>query len=295
MGTPVWVLLSTLRFHQSSENCGKTLSSTGNAITYIPGRLAATVNLPVTVLSTAGSVTANCFEPGICSQLGQIRACPQSDILFSGSSLQSGEGYDRPFTRQNIEIAKTYLEDVGISFSVCPGDTFLTRRDGIYGPPITRWQGSQTITTKACERSLVSGKSVLGLPYSIGSLVQARSRAMAEQGFSFCYGSTGSTSPRFASVQGCKSDRLGCPFERSLSFGPMVCSMEQRTHQCSGTPSSSAGPEVLLSGNFRLPCVAVDRQHNCGGLPEGGGGAGLGHCRLWQPSYWHGVRGDKCL
>ena len=26
-----------------------------------------------------------------------------------------------------------------------------------------------------------------------------------------------------------------------------------------------------------------------------GGGPGLGHCRLWQPSYWHGVQGDKCL
>ena len=208
-GSPVWAFSSTLRFHQSSENCGKTLSSTGNAITCIPGRLAATVNLPVTVLSTAGSVTANGFEPGICSQLGQIRAYTQSDILFSGSSLRSGEGYDRPFTRQHIEIANTYLENVGISFSVCPGDTFLTRADGIYGPPITRWQGSQTITAMACERSLVSGKSVLGLPYSIGSLVQARSTAVAEQGFSFCYGSPSSTSTRFVSVYGCKSDRLG--------------------------------------------------------------------------------------
>ena len=41
------------------------------------------------------------------------------------------------------------------------------------------------ITTMACERSLVSSKSVLGMPYSIRSLVQARSRAMAEQVFLF--------------------------------------------------------------------------------------------------------------
>ena len=53
--------------------------------------------------------------------------------------------------------------------------------------------------------------------------------------------------------------------------------MEQRTHKCSGTPSSLVSSEVLLSGNFRLPGVAVDRQHNRGGLSEqksGGGGGG---------------------
>ena len=38
--------------------------------------------------------------------------------------------------------------------------------------------------------------------------------------------------------------------------------------ECSGTPSSLVSSEVLSSGNFRLPGVAVDRQHNCGGLSE---------------------------
>ena len=33
-------------------------------------------------------------------------------------------------------------------------------------------------------------------------------------------------------------------------------------------PSSLVSSEVLSSGNFRLPGVAVDRQHNCGGLSE---------------------------
>ena len=50
--------------------------------------------------------------------------------------------------------------------------------------------------------------------------------------------------------------------------------MEQRTHKCSGTPGSLVSSEVLLSGNFRLPGVAVDRQHNCGGLSEQRRGGG---------------------
>ena len=100
---------------------------------------------------------------------------------------------------------------------------------------------------------------------------------MAEQGFSSCYGSAGSSTTRLLSVHGCESGGLGCPSGRSLTFRPVVCSMEQRTHKCSGTPSSLVSSEVLSSGNFRLPGVAVDRQHNCGGLSEqrrgvGGGG-----------------------
>ena len=69
---------------------------------------------------------------------------------------------------------------------------------------------------------------------------------------------------------------MGRPSGRSLSFRPVVCSMEQRTHKCSGTPSSLVGSEVLLSGNFGLPGVAVDRQHNRGGLSEQRRGEGWG-------------------
>ena len=75
---------------------------------------------------------------------------------------------------------------------------------------------------------------------------------MAEQGFSSCYGSAGSSTTRLLSVHGCESGGLGCPSGRSLSFRPVVCSMEQRTHKCSGTPSSLVSSEVLSSGNFRL-------------------------------------------
>ena len=52
------------------------------------------------------------------------------------------------------------------------------------------------------------------------------------------------------------------PIWRSLNFRPVVCSMEQRTHQCSGTPSSLVSSEVLSSGNFRLPGVSDSQIHS---------------------------------
>ena len=120
----------------------------------------------------------------------------------------------------------------------------------------------------ACERPVVSGNPVLRLPYFTGSLVQTSSRAMTEQGFSSCYGSAGSSTTRLLYIHGCESGGMGHPSGRSLSFRPVVCSMEQRTHKCSGTPSSLVSFEVLSSGNFRLSGVAVDRQLNRGGLTE---------------------------
>ena len=133
-----------------------------------------------------------------------------------------------------------------------------------------------------CERPVVSGNPVLGLPYFTGSLVQTSSRAMAEQGFSSCYGSAGSSTTRLLSVHGCESGGLGCPSGQSLSFRPVVCSMEQRTHKCSGTPSSLVSSEVLSSGNFRL-LLSTENTTVVAYLNKGGG-PGLEPCRSWQPS-----------
>ena len=200
--------------------------------------------------------------------LGRIRANSQSNVLFPGCSIRSREGYDRTFSGQDSEIANDNTEDVVISFSICPGSSFFTQTDEICGLSPTLWPGSQAFTTMACEKPVVSGNPVLGLPYFTWSLVQTSSRAMAEQGFSSCYGSAGSSTTRLLSVHICESGGLRHPSGQSLSFRPVVCSMEQRTHKYSGTPSSLVSSEVLLSGNFRLSGVAVDRQHNRGGLSE---------------------------
>ena len=93
--------------------------------------------------------------------------------------------------------------------------------DGICGPSPSLWPGSQAFTTMACERPVVSGNPVMGLPYFTGSLVQTSSRAMAEQGFSSCYGSTGSSTTRLLSVHRCESGGLGRPSGPSLSFRPV--------------------------------------------------------------------------
>ena len=164
---------------QGSENGSEALSLPGNVFACIPGRLAPTFNLPVPVHSTPGSVTADGFEPGICPELGQIRANSQSNVLFPGCLIRSGEGYDRTFFGQDSEIANDNTED-GISFSICPGSSFCTRTDGLCCQSPSLWPGSQAFTTMACERPVVSGNPVLGLPYFTGSLVQTSSRAMAD-------------------------------------------------------------------------------------------------------------------
>ena len=138
---------------------------------------------------------------------------------------------------QDSEIANDNTEDVGISFSICPRKSFFTRTDGICGLSPTLWPGSQAFTTMACERPVVSGNPVLGLPYFTGSLVQISSRAMAEQGFSSCYGSTGSSTTRPI----CSRMRVwwvGAPIWAISQFQASGIFNEQRTHKCSGTPSS---------------------------------------------------------
>lgn len=95
-GTPVWALPSTVRFHQSNENCGKTLWSTGNAITCIPRRLAATVSLPVTVQSTAGSVTANGLSPGFVPNWDKSGLIPSQTFCFLGAYFDLEKGMIGP-------------------------------------------------------------------------------------------------------------------------------------------------------------------------------------------------------
>ena len=199
---------------------------------------------------------------------------PSQMFCFLGARIDLEKGMIGPSPDRIVRL-QTIIQKMLASHSAsAPGSSFCTRTDGICGPSPSLWPGSQAFTTMACERPVVSGNPVLGLPYFTGSLVQTSSRAMAEQGFSSCYGSTGSSTTRLLSVHGCESGGLGRPSGRSLSFKPVVCSMEQRTHKCSGTPSSLVSSEVLSSGNFRLPGVAVNRQHNCGGLSEQRRGGG---------------------
>ena len=263
-------LPSSLCFHQSSENGSEVLSLPGNAFTCIPGRLAPTFNLPVPVHSTPGSVTADGFEPGICPELGQIRANSQSNVLFPGCSIRSGEGYDRTFSGQDSEIANGNTEDVGISFSICLGSSFFTLTDGICGPSPTLWPGSQAFTTIACERPVVS-LATQSWDYHISLGPWFRQAVEQWLNKDFLYAMIPLVHPQQdfylftdASLVGWGA-HLG---ELSVSVRPVVCSMEQRTHKCSGTSSSFVSSEVLLSGNFRLLGVAVDRQHNCGNLSE---------------------------
>ena len=52
------------------------------------------------------------------------------------------------------------------------------------------------------------------------------------------------------------------------------CSLEGTSQQCSRTPSRLASSEILSSDNFRQSCVAVNRQHDSGYLPEQRGAGG---------------------
>ena len=107
----VQALPSSLCFHQSSETVVKHCRRQGMCLhAYLDDWLQPW--LPVPVHSTPGSVTVDGFEPGICPKLGQIRANSQSNVLFPGCSIRSGEGYDRTFSGQDSEIANDNTEDV---------------------------------------------------------------------------------------------------------------------------------------------------------------------------------------
>ena len=59
-------------------------------------RLAPAVSISSDVFVSQRSTTEHGFVPGICSQLGQIRASSQSEVFFSGSTFLSRGGTDRP-------------------------------------------------------------------------------------------------------------------------------------------------------------------------------------------------------
>ena len=126
-------------------------------------------------------------------------------------------------------------------------------------------------TTMACERSVVSGNPVLGLPYFTGSLVQTSSRAMAEQGFSSCYGSAGSSTTRLLSVHGCESGGLGRPSGRSLSFRPVVCSMENVLELRAVWLALKSFRQVISGCQVLL---STDNTTAAAYLNKGGGGGG---------------------
>ena len=284
LSTSVWALPSSLYFHQSSENGSEALSSPGNAFACIPGRLAPTFNLPVPVHSTLGSVTADSFEPGIYPELGQIRANSQSNVLFPGCSIWSGEGYDRTFSGQDSEIANDNTEDVGISFSICSGSSFITLTDGICGPShkhLLQWHVKDrwSRATQSWDYHILLGplfRQAVEEQWLNKDFLHAMVLLVHPQP-DFCLFTD-------ASLVG-RGTHLG-----NLSVSGQWFIQWSKEHKCFGTPSSLFSSEVLLSSNFRLPGVAVNRQHNCGGFiwtkewGGGWGGPGLEPCRSWQPS-----------
>ena len=132
------------------------------------------------------------------------------------------------------------------------------------------WPGSQAFTTIACERPVVS-LATQSWDYHISLGPWFRQAAEQWLNKDFLHAMIPLVHPQQdfylftdASLVGWGA-HLG---DLSVSVRPVVCSMEQRTHKCSGTSSSFVSSEVLLSGNLRLPGVAVDRQHNRGNLSE---------------------------
>ena len=59
------------------------MSSHGHASTFLSRQLAPTVSISSDVFVSQRSTTEHGFVPGICSQLGQIRASSQSKVFFS--------------------------------------------------------------------------------------------------------------------------------------------------------------------------------------------------------------------
>ena len=91
---------SSLRILQNCEGSGHTLSSHGHVSTFLSRRLASAVSISSDVYVSQRSTTEHGFVPGICSQVGQIRASSQSAVFFSGSTFLSRGGTDRPFLGQ---------------------------------------------------------------------------------------------------------------------------------------------------------------------------------------------------
>ena len=259
---------SSLRVLQNCEGSGQTLSSHGHASTFLSRRLAPDVSISSDVFVSQRSITEHGFVPGICSQLGQIRASSQSEVFFSGSTFLSRGGTDRPFFGQVNKTGNLDSENAVSSISISQTDSFSSGSNGVYGSSPARWQSPQAYASVVHQGPLVSSGPALGFSHFSRSLVQQGRNPMAEQGLPVYHGATVSAPTRLVSIHGCESGGLGCPYGRSLSLRPMVCLLADSTHKCPGTQSSHVGSEILPSDNSELSYSAVNRQYDCSGLSE---------------------------
>ena len=259
---------SPICFFQSGKSSGQALPSYGHAPSFLPGRLAPAVSVPIFVSFSQRATSGHGFVPGICSKLDQIRACSQSEFLFSGSSFLSRGRTDRTFSRQDHETGNINSENVISSISFSQTDPFSFGTNGVYGSSIAGWQSPQTLASVAHQGSLVSSGPVMGFSHFLGSLVPTSGFSMAEQGFPVHHGASLSVPTRLVSIHGCESGWMGCSYGRLFSFRPMVSSLEGTAHQCSRTQGSGACPQMLCSHRSQLPCIAVNGQYYCSSLSE---------------------------
>lgn len=259
---------SPLCLYSCSQDGGQVLPLPRAASPCLFGRLATAISISGSFSVQQRITSENCSTSGICSQLGQIRAGSQSDFLFPGGSVRFSAGSYRPFLRSNFQTADFSRGNVSSSFSLCSSDSFSARSDGICITLASSRSCSQEITSVAPQRSLVSIGTVVGLSHIPRSMVPASSITLAGQRLPVFSCSSIPAKTRLLSLHGCQSGRLGGSPGRSFGIGPMVCSLEGTTHQCSRTQSSLASSEILLSGSFRQPHFVVNRQHNCGSLLE---------------------------
>ena len=259
---------SPICFFQSGKSSGQALPSYGHAPSFLPGRLAPAVSVPIFVSFSQRATSGHGFVPGICSKLDQIRACSQSEFLFSGSSFLSGGRTDRTFSRQDHETGNINSENVISSISFSQTDPFPFGTNGVYGSSIAGWQSPQTLASVAHQGSLVSSGPVMGFSHFLGSLVPTSGFSMAEQGFPVHHGASLSVPTRLVSIHGCEPGWMGCSYGRLFSFRPMVSSLEGTAHQCSRTQGSDACPQMLCSHRSQLPCIAVNGQYYCSSLSE---------------------------
>ena len=210
---------SSLRVLPNCEGSGQTLSSHGHASTFLSRRLATAVSISSDVFVSQRLTTEHCFVPGICSQLGQIRASSQSEVFFSGSTFLSRGGTDRPFFGQVNKTGNLDSENAVSSISISQTDSFSSGSNGVYGSSPARWQSPQAYASVVHQGPLVSSGPVLGFSHFPRSLVQQGRNPMAEQGLPVYHGATVSAPTRLVSIHGCESGGLGCPYGRSLSLG----------------------------------------------------------------------------
>ena len=172
-------------------------------------RLAPAVLISSDVFVSQRSTTEHGFVPGICSQLGQIRASSQSEVFFSGSTFLSRGGTGRPFFGQVNKTRNLDSKNAVSSISISQTDSFSSGSYGVYGSSPARWQSPQAYASVVHQGPLVSSGPVLGFSHFPRSLVQQGRNPMAEQGLPVYHGATLSAPARLVSIHGCESGGLG--------------------------------------------------------------------------------------